>query len=109
MGILLTCLVIVGCLVLGAIALVVYLSCSMFRSAGQIDIKEDYLPAELADAQRKLEGAQLNYDVLAELPGTQFVLPDAAAEIEQAQTELAAAVAKNSVSSAGWRAVQQAG
>lgn len=82
-------LAVVSVVGLTVVGVLVYLSATMFRSAGRVDIKDDYLPPELADAQRKLDGAQLNLEILKELPGTGFVLPDAANEVEVARTEAA--------------------
>ncbi len=84
--ILLAMLSVVGLAVVG---LLVYLSATMFRSAGRVDIKDDYLPPEMSAAQRKLDGAQLNLEILADLPGTEFVRPDAQHEVEVARTEVA--------------------
>jgi hypothetical protein len=75
--------------VLSVVGLLAYLSATMFRSAGRVDIKDDYLPPEMSAAQRKLDGAQLNLEILAELPGTEFVRPDAERAVDVARTEVA--------------------
>lgn len=78
----------VSIVVLAAVGLLVYLSMTMFRSAGRVDIKDDYLPPEMFAAQRKLDDAQLNLDILTDLPGTEFVRPDAQREVEVARAEV---------------------
>lgn len=99
---------VVGVIVLVVIALAVYLSCTMFRSAGHVELKDDYLPPEIAGAQAKLDGARLNLEVLQDLGGAEFVLPDAANDVEQARADMVDATRRR-VRSAQWRVVKSVG
>lgn len=82
---------VVGVVVVAVVGVLAYLSATMFRSAGRVDTNDDYLPPELESSgvRKRLEGAQLNLDVLKELPGTEFVQPAAQREVEEAQQAVA--------------------
>lgn len=78
-------LAVIALLVLGFIGLLVYLSCTLFRHAADVEIKNDYLPPELSGGQAQLENAELTYAILEDLGSTEFVLPDAARAVEEAK------------------------